>query len=159
MSIPGAGLMISNSSNPSLGEDVIVGGLFVQIIFFGIFTITAIVFQARIAKRATVRSMELTGIWQSHMLALYICSGLILVRSVIRVVEYIQGYGGYLMREEAFIYVFDALLMFATMIVLQYLHPSEVNCLLGRGKRYCENIVKTRLIVPRSALEMMEEEA
>lgn len=138
--------MVSNSSNASLGEHVIVGGHFVQIIFFGIYTIMAIVFQARMAKEPTTCSPELTGIRQRHMLALYICSGLILVRSVIRVVEYIQGYDRYLMRKAACIYIFDALLMFATMIVLQYLHPSEASCWLGRGKRYCEYVKTHRFI-------------
>ena len=143
-----------SSSSPSLGEDVIVGGLIVQIVFFGIFTITAVVFQSRIAKKPTGRSLKLTGIWQLHMLALYICSGLILVRSIVRVVEYVQGYDGYLMRKEAFIYVFDALLMFLTMIVLQYVHPSEVNCLLGRGDRYSEKVIKTRHFVPPATMEI-----
>lgn len=87
------------------------------------------------------------------MIALYVASVLILVRSVVRVVEYLQGYDGYLMRTEAFIYVFDALLMFVTMLVLQYAHPSEINCLLGRGECYSEKIYKTRKFVAGSALE------
>ncbi|KAJ5638831.1 RTA1-domain-containing protein [Penicillium herquei] len=158
MQASGAGLMVSSSS-PSLGEDVIVGGLIVQIIFFGIFTITAIVFQARIAKRPTGRSMQLESIWHRHLMALYICSAFILVRSAIRVAEYIQGYEGYLMVHEAFIYIFDALLMFLTMMTLQYVHPSEVNCLLGRGTKYCEKIIRSREFAPLSNVEMLSDDA
>lgn len=66
--------------------------------------------------------------------ALHSSSILVLVRSVIRVVEYIQGTDGYLMNNEVFIYVFDGLLMFVLMIIFVIIHPSEVNYLLGRGK-------------------------
>ncbi|KAJ5934302.1 hypothetical protein N7466_003849 [Penicillium verhagenii] len=156
MQASGAGLMVANSSSPSTGEHIIIGGLFVQIIFFGFFTITAVVWQARVAKTPSTRSLELENIWPRHMNALYIASILILIRSVVRVVEYIQGYSGYLMKHEVFIYVFDALLMFCVMMVLQYSHPSEINCLLGRGKRYSEKMVRTRKFVPGSAFELGE---
>ncbi|KAJ5183320.1 hypothetical protein N7492_000936 [Penicillium capsulatum] len=159
MQASGAGLMVSNSSDPSTGEHIIIGGLFVQIIFFGFFTITAVVFQARLAKSPTAQSVELNFIWRRHMLALYVSSVLILIRSVVRVVEYLQGYDGYLMKHEAFIYVFDALLMFVTMVVLQYEHPSEINCLLGRGHKFSEKMFKTRKFLPGSALETRQMEA
>lgn len=68
------------------------------------------------------------------MWALYGSSILILVRSIFRVVEYLQGWDGYLLRNEAFIYVFDALLMWLVMVIFVVVHPSEVNCLLGRGR-------------------------
>ncbi|KAJ5803405.1 uncharacterized protein N7503_005855 [Penicillium pulvis] len=157
MQASGAGLMVANSSSPSTGEHVIIGGLFVQIVFFGLFTITAIVFQARISKSPTGRSIDLGNIWPRHMTALYISSILILVRSIVRVVEYLEGYSGYLMKHEVFIYIFDALLMFSVMLVLQYSHPSEINCLLGRGEKYSEKMIKTRKFVPRSALELGED--
>jgi hypothetical protein len=146
--------MVKDSTNPSTGEHIIIGGLAVQIVFFGFFIISALVFQSRIMSRPTGRSGELQGLWRRHLTALYITSVLILVRSIVRVVEYIQGYDGYLMKEEVFIYVFDGLLMLAAMLVLQYIHPSEINCLIGRGDRYSEKILKTRKFDPRSALEM-----
>lgn len=152
----GAGLMVSSSSGPSTGEHIIIGGLFVQIIFFGFFTITAVVFQARLSRSPTPRSLELSGIWRRHMIALYIGSVFILIRSVIRVVEYIEGYDGFLMKHEVFIYIFDALLMFIVMVTLQWCHPSEVNCLLGRGHKYAEKAILTREFVPGSALEMVQ---
>lgn len=150
----GAGIMVQNTTNPSTGEHIIIGGLFVQIIFFGFFMISAVVFQSRIMKSPTGRSNELEGLWRRHLTVLYITSILILVRSIVRVVEYIQGYDGFLMKEEVFIYVFDGLLMLVAMLVLQYIHPSEINCLIGRGDRYSEKIFMTRKFEPRSALEM-----
>ncbi|RAH54087.1 RTA1 like protein [Aspergillus piperis CBS 112811] len=144
MQASGAGLMVSGSSDPTTGEHIIIGGLFVQIIFFGFFIITALIFQMRLAKAPTSTSTELSHIWRRHMNALYISSILIFVRSIVRVVEYLQGYDGYLMKHEVFIYVFDALLMFLAMEVLQFVHPSQVNCYLGRGDHYSEKVIKTQ---------------
>ncbi|KAJ5550323.1 hypothetical protein N7461_005021 [Penicillium sp. DV-2018c] len=154
MQASGAGLMVKDTTNPSTGEHIIIGGLFVQIIFFGFFIITATSFQLRITRRPSGRSIDLGNLWHRHLIALYVTGALILVRSIVRLVEYIQGYDGYLMKEEAFIYVFDGLLMFVAMLVLHYVHPSEINCLIGRGGRYSEKIFKTRKFVPASALEM-----
>ncbi|GKZ92552.1 hypothetical protein AnigIFM59636_005284 [Aspergillus niger] len=144
MQASGAGLMVSNSSDPSSGEHIIIGGLFVQIIFFAFFIITALIFQMRLAKAPTGTSVELSHIWHRHMNVLYISSVLIFVRSIVRVVEYLQGYDGYLMKHEVFIYVFDALLMFLAMEILQFIHPSQVNCYLGRGDRYSDKVIKTQ---------------
>ncbi|KAJ6049154.1 hypothetical protein N7499_004007 [Penicillium canescens] len=154
MQASGAGIMVKDTTNPSTGERIIIGGLLVQIIFFGFFMITALVFQSRIVSNSTGMSNELLSLWRRHLTALYITSVLILVRSIVRVVEYIQGYDGYLMKQEVFIYVFDGLLMLVAMLVLQYIHPSEINCLIGRGDRYSEKVFKTRKFVPESALEM-----
>ena len=142
------------------GQDVVIGGLFVQIAFFGFFTITAIVFQSLLAKKPTLRSIELSSIWHRHMQALYITSVLILVRSVVRVIEYIEGFQGYIMTHEAFIYVFDALLMLVAMVALQWWHPSEVTCLLGHGHKYSEKMILMREFVPESApVETLERES
>lgn len=66
------------------------------------------------------------------MYMLYATSGLILVRSAFRVVEYIMGNNGFLLRREVFLYVFDALLMFAVMALFNWIHPSEVVALYRR---------------------------
>ena len=115
------------------GQNVVLGGLFVQIIFFGFFLISAIIFQLRISRRPTSMSVADYVPWKKHMTALHLSSVLILVRSIVRVVEYIQGPEGVIMSNEVFIYVFDGLLMFLVLVIFVVIHPSEVNCLLGRG--------------------------
>jgi hypothetical protein len=72
--------------------------------------------------------------WKKHLWALYASSALILVRSVFRVVEYLQGYYGSLLQTEVYIYVFDAVLMWLVLVIFVAVHPSEVHCLLGRGR-------------------------
>ncbi|KAF4289688.1 hypothetical protein KXX16_006157 [Aspergillus fumigatus] len=132
MQASGAGILVTD--NQSTGENVIVGGLFVQIIFFGFFVISAFVFQRRITAHATPESVAEYIPWKKHMGALYASSILILVRSVFRVAEYLQGWDGSLLQSEVFIYVLDGLLMWFVMATFLVVHPSEINCLLGRGK-------------------------
>ena len=69
--------------------------------------------------------------WVTVLLGLYIVSVLILVRSIFRLIEYKYGFDGYLMTHEAFMYIFDALLMFIAMVVLNVYHPAVI---LGDGK-------------------------
>jgi hypothetical protein len=64
--------------------------------------------------------------WKRHMHALYIASGLIMIRSVFRVVEYLQGNNGYLLRHEVYLYIFDALLMLIVMCLFNWIHPAQV---------------------------------
>jgi hypothetical protein len=112
---------------------VIVGGLILQVIFFGFFLICGVVFQFRIGRRPTTKSSSADIPWRKHMAALHVASLFILVRSIFRVVEYLQGQDGYLLTTEVFLYVFDAALMFLVMAVFAVIHPSEINCLLGKG--------------------------
>lgn len=68
------------------------------------------------------------------MFALHTSSVLILVRSVVRVVEYVQGTDGFVMSNEVFIYAFDGLLMWVMLVVFVIVHPSEVGVLLKSEK-------------------------
>lgn len=120
--------------NEGTGNGVILGGLVVQIVFFGLFVCSAFTFQYRITQRPTEQSQAPYIPWRKHMNALYAASVLIMIRSVFRVVEYAEGFDGYLLSTEVFLYIFDALLMLSVMMIFLVIHPSQINCLLGKGK-------------------------
>lgn len=61
------------------------------------------------------------------MRALYAVSVLIFVRSIVRVAEYVQGNDGHIITHEAFLYVFDALVIFLAMVTLNWRHPGEIS--------------------------------
>lgn len=105
-----------------------------QIIFFCFFVCSALTFQRRLSKSPTEQSEAGYIPWRKHMNALYAASVLILIRSVFRVAEYAEGNDGALLRTEVYLYVFDAVLMFLVMVTFAVIHPSEINCLLGRGR-------------------------
>ncbi|KAJ4328892.1 hypothetical protein N0V84_000680 [Fusarium piperis] len=100
-----------------LSEKIIVAGLFVQIGIFGLFVVSATLFHLRIRKNPTAIASHGDIPWKRHLNVLYLTSGLILLRSIFRVVEYLQGNDGYLISHEVFLYVFDALLMAAVMVI------------------------------------------
>lgn len=121
----GGGIQATGSlSSMHIGEKIIIGGLFLQIIFFGFFVVTSTIFHARCVKKPTPASMDPKVPWQQMVVMLYAVSGLILVRSIFRVIEYIQGNDGYLLRSEWPIYTFDALLMALTMLIFLIWYPS-----------------------------------
>ncbi|KZM20554.1 uncharacterized protein EKO05_0011075 [Ascochyta rabiei] len=64
--------------------------------------------------------------WKRHMYVLYVASALIMIRSVFRVVEYLQGNNGYILRHEVHLYIFDALLMLIVMCLFNWIHPAQV---------------------------------
>lgn len=85
--------------------------------------------------QASVSRANIELPWKRHIYTLYFTSALILVRSVFRVVEYIQGHAGYLLGHEVYLYVFDALLMFLVMVSFNWIHPSQVTGLYQERQR------------------------
>jgi len=100
-----------------MGEKIIIAGLFVQIAVFGFFVVTALLFHSRMIKNSPAGTSQGPVAWQRHLYVLYVTSALILIRSIFRVVEYLQGNDGYLISHEVFIYVMDALLMAIVMAI------------------------------------------
>lgn len=120
----GAGMTASGTSMAKMGEHVVVGGLVVQIIFFGLFVTAAVVFQLRF-RRMDGPSTQMA--WGRMMGMLYGVSGLILARCIFRVVEYVMGVDAYLLSNEWTLYVFDGLLMVAVMVIFYWWYPSEIS--------------------------------
>ncbi|RKL16581.1 hypothetical protein BFJ68_g5196 [Fusarium oxysporum] len=108
------------------GENIIVGGLGIQIIFFGFFMVVTLVFHLRINRNPTQKSQEITTPWKKLLIVLYSASLFIMVRSVFRVAEYVMGKDSELQSKEYFIYIFDALLMSLVVVSLNVFHPSRV---------------------------------
>lgn len=122
------------------GANIVVGGLVVQLLFFGFFVIVSAIFHWRV-KRQNYSSIQVPSpsfsrskSWESIMWALYAACFLILVRSIFRVAEFVEGNDGYIMKREYLLYIFDACLMALTGIVLAVVYPGMS---LGRddGKR------------------------
>ncbi|CRK19837.1 Protein RTA1 like protein [Verticillium longisporum] len=100
-----------------LGEKIIIAGLFVQIVVFGFFVVTSILFHRRMNAQPPTGASVAKVPWRRYLWVLYVTSAIILVRSVFRVVEYLQGNDGYLISHEIFLYMFDALLMALCMLI------------------------------------------
>ncbi|KAE9574434.1 Protein RTA1 [Colletotrichum fructicola] len=124
----GGGMLATAKSTDSvkLGENVIVGGLCTQILFFAFFMVVTLIFHMRLSRNPTPKTYSLDTPWKGLLWVLYGTSFMILVRSLFRVAEYVQGSGGELQSKEMYIYVFDALLMGLTSVLFNWFHPSRV---------------------------------
>lgn len=120
-----AGLMVTGKT-PELGKGIIIAGLMIQIVMFGLFAITAIIFQRRIEQFPTNESCDSSIPWKKSMRMLYIVSALIMIRSCFRVVEYAMGNDGYLLGHEWTLYIFDSVLMLAVMAVYYLWYPTWI---------------------------------
>ncbi|KAJ5803437.1 Protein RTM1 [Penicillium pulvis] len=134
MQCGGGGYMAAGSiSAMNTGANIVVGGLVVQLLFFGFFVVVSAVFHWRFKRQpryihvSSTRSHgpETRMTWEAMMWALYIACLLILVRSVFRVVEFVEGNNGFIMRREYLLYIFDACLMSLTGIVLIIVYPGS----------------------------------
>lgn len=121
----GAGFMAAGD-DPKMGEIIVIVGLVVQIIFFGLFVTAAVIFQLRY-NRKTVRELPHGDFgWRGMLMMLYSTSALILARCLFRIIEYAMGSEAYLLKNEWTLYVFDALLMAITMGIFYHWYPSQI---------------------------------
>lgn len=110
----GGGLMAS-SGGRNIGSYIVIIGLFVQVVFFGFFILMEIRFTMCVPKTCPYY-WKISRKWWFLNLSLLVSSVLILIRSIVRIVEAIQGYDGYIMGHEWFLYIFDALPMFFVIV-------------------------------------------
>ncbi|PKS06253.1 hypothetical protein jhhlp_006999 [Lomentospora prolificans] len=108
------------------GEQIILGGLGIQILFFGFFIVVSFIFHLRIRRKPTRRSYALTTPWKGLLYVLYTSSILIMIRSVFRIIEYVMGSDGELLSKEVYLYIFDAVPMFVVCVIFNWFHPSRV---------------------------------
>ncbi|KAI0378518.1 RTA1 like protein [Hypomontagnella monticulosa] len=124
----GGGMLTQAKSEDDVrrGENIIVGGLGIQILFFGFFMVVTFVFHRRILKKPTRNSMVLETPWKMLLVVLYLSSTLIMIRSVYRIAEYVLGSDGVLLSQEVYLYVLDALPMLIVAVAYNWFHPSRV---------------------------------
>lgn len=128
--IQGGGGGMSAIQNPTLvkwAEKLVIFGLVVQIVIFGLFCVVSVVFHRRMLRTPTAESIGTIIPWESTLYMLYGVSLLIMVRSIFRVIEYAQGYTGYALSHEWTLYVFDTLLMWLVTIIFACRYPSDIN--------------------------------
>ncbi|TVY69956.1 Protein RTA1 [Fusarium oxysporum f. sp. cubense] len=127
----GAGMM-AVGDDPTMGENIVIGGLVIQVLFFGFFVVAAVIFQLRYRKIGNkwrvVGSSNTASVfdWEKMLMMLYATSALILIRCFFRIVEYVMGADAYPLKNEWMLYIFDALLMAAVMVIFYIWYPSRV---------------------------------
>ncbi len=122
----GGGMMIV-SDLAKIGQGIVVAGLVVQIVIFGVFCFTAAHFHRRMRRDPMAAYIPVELKWEQTLQMLYAVSALVMARSVFRVVEFILGNDGYLLSTEWPNYVFDAVPMLFAMVIFWRWWPSMVS--------------------------------
>ena len=113
----------SKSSTSELGSHIVLAGLLAQILIFGFFIVIAVVFHHRLQARPTRQSYDPILRWKIFMYILYATCTLIMIRYVVRVAKFIEGFSGFIILHEVFLYVFDGLPMAAVMALFIIWYP------------------------------------
>ena len=87
----GAGMLVSANDKDGFkrGENIILGGLILQILIFGFFVVVASIWHVRLQKGPTASSADIP--WTKLIWFLYAASVCITIRNLCRVIEYAMG--------------------------------------------------------------------
>jgi hypothetical protein len=115
----------SKSLTSNTGSHIVLAGLLIQIVIFGFFIVVVVIFHRRLTAHPTPESRDEALLWERLIYVLYVASVCILIRNIVRVAEFVQGFDGYIILHEAFLYVFDAVPMFAVVVIFIFWNPSN----------------------------------
>ncbi|OQE24844.1 hypothetical protein PENFLA_c009G06362 [Penicillium flavigenum] len=124
-----SGLM-ATGDNTKLGSNIVVAGLVIQVIMFGLFIVTSAIFEVRMRRSPPTEAFDERINWISRVRTLYGVSALILIRSIFRVVEYAAGNDGYPLTHEWMLYVFDSVLIIICMVIWGIWYPGTLPSLI-----------------------------
>jgi hypothetical protein len=113
----------------AIGDKVILGGLAFQLCVLAIYQVLVVRFY-----RAAVREVVPPVRWRPFAWMLMVSVVAVWVRNLVRLVEFVQGFHGFVSEHEAMLYVFDSLLMFAIMVLFLVLHPGRLVRALESGR-------------------------
>ncbi|KXL49097.1 hypothetical protein M433DRAFT_164139 [Acidomyces richmondensis BFW] len=132
-----------------IGKWVVVGGLTIQILTFGGFILICRRFHRRLLDHPISASISPSIQWEKCMKVLYVVSGLIVLRNLVRTIEYCQGFDGWIIQHEAMLFIFDAVPMSLLLLILLVWHPAR---LLGKNSN--RSSVRSDMFNLRSGIEL-----
>ncbi|CZR58658.1 related to RTM1 protein [Phialocephala subalpina] len=141
----GGGLMASSkASSAKLGSHIVLAGLLIQIIIFGFFIVATLVFHLRLRAMPTTQSHDPSLPWKKFLYILYTSSAFIMIRSIVRVAEFVEGFEGVIILHEVFLYVFDGVPMAAVMAIFDIWYPSSFSKQARKVRLHAESVESNR---------------
>ncbi|RYO96283.1 hypothetical protein DL764_007498 [Monosporascus ibericus] len=103
---------------------ILIAGLVTQLAALSIFIATCWQIHRRLSRDPPISVAAYPRIsWERYFWVIEAMTVLMIIRSVVRAVEYLQGEHGFVISHEIFIYLFDAVPMFLVMLALLFWHP------------------------------------
>lgn len=120
LAIQGAGAGMSSSLNnndQNTAKALLIIGLILQLFFLTCFT--AITIYLNLNKKYGLRGVKQ---YRAVFICLYVTIGLMYIRSIFRLIEFIDGWFGKIASNEVYFYIFDFLMIFLCFVVFTVLH-------------------------------------
>lgn len=108
------------------GTTLVMAGLITQVVIFFICIALTGSVHIRLNRNPTKLSDHPALSWRKCMWNLYFVSGLFLIRNLIRIIEFKQGDDGWLLSNEAPIYIFDGGFMLIIIVMMAVVHPGRL---------------------------------
>lgn len=127
--LAGVGVQATGDANlMAIGKKSILGGLIFQEVALVFFTYVASRVQVRLTREPTDVALGIGHVlrWRRYFAVMYAATGLLILRNLIRLVEFAQGPKGTIASTEAFIYVFDAVPMALVMVAPLVFYPARL---------------------------------
>ncbi|KEF58764.1 uncharacterized protein A1O9_03607 [Exophiala aquamarina CBS 119918] len=122
------GVIVSNAdtlSRLNLGKNIVLVGLGVQLATFGFFVIATTRLTILLRTQLKNESLPKNRNWTVLLIYINTASGLILLRSVYRFIEYAMGLPNYLASHEVFFYCLDAFIILTVVTGFICIHPGQ----------------------------------
>jgi hypothetical protein len=104
------------------GFDVLKGGLILQIVAFGFFLLIS--FRFHLISKSYREEWPETR-WKTMLWALNAGSTIIFVRSIYRLIEFSQGFQGYLFTHDWNFFLFESAFMLIVLAIFSVYHPAQ----------------------------------
>ncbi|CAF3295889.1 unnamed protein product [Rotaria socialis] len=126
----GAGILTSagtNLKNLETGENILLGGLGVNLASFTLFCLQLFYFDYLTRKSPPVflNGSIYQRRWRLFLYVIYVSSFFVLIRQIYRVIEFAQGFTGYLAVHEVYFYIFDTIPIFVSGTVYAVFFPGN----------------------------------
>ncbi|CAI7598666.1 unnamed protein product [Penicillium palitans] len=120
----GAGVQVTGDENVmAIGKKVVLAGLIFSLIVFSFFIWIAVSLHRRLLRNPTDILVINNINWQQYMWTLYAACFALMLRNLVRTIQFGASKNSALNQKEVYIYVFDGFLMFFSMVVLGVYHP------------------------------------
>lgn len=103
-----------------IGDSVVLGGLSFQLVALALYLFLVIRF-----RRRALQSTGSAAVWQRYVWILVASTILIWIRNLVRVIEFAQGFHGFVSEHEVMLYLFDSLLMLLVLLFFAIWHPGN----------------------------------
>ncbi|CAG8006830.1 unnamed protein product [Penicillium salamii] len=120
----GAGVQVTGDAHlMSIGKKVVLAGLIFSLFVFAFFVWIAATLHRRLNNTPTDILTMNDLYWRRYMWALYAACSALMLRNLVRTIQFGVSKSSALNQKELFIYLFDAFPMFFSMLVLAVCHP------------------------------------